>query len=402
MPETDRSMELFFEELVEGRLSRRQVIRRLGAAGLTMSSAGTLLAACGGVKGTNKKNAAKAASATHAKTAIAELDFSNWPLYIDKKVLKDFEKANPGANVKYTEEINDNEEFFGKVRQQLQRGDSLGRDLVVLTDWMASRWIRGGWVEPKDKKNIPNESNLQPGLQHPKFDPTRSYTLPWQSGMTAIGYDPRKTGRKIHSINDLFDPKFKGKVSMLSDPRDSAGLVAISQGKKLDSVTLDDMLAAIAKIDKANKSGQIRRFTGNDYTTDLAKGNLWLAVAYSGDLVQLKADNPALEFVIPDEGAILWTDNMMMPQKPPHPYAAETMMNYVYEPAVAAKIAAFVNYVTPVKGAQEELAKTDPKLAKNPQIFPSDADRAKLQGYPQLSPSDENKMVQAMQKVTGA
>jgi spermidine/putrescine transport system substrate-binding protein len=402
MPEPDRSLDLFFEELVEGRLSRRQVIARLGAAGLTFSSAGTLLAACGGVKGTNKKDATKAASATHAKTAITELDFSNWPLYIDKKVLKDFEKQHPGANVKYTEEINDNEEFFGKVRQQLQRGDSLGRDLVVLTDWMASRWIRGGWVEPKDKKNIPNEKNLQPGLQHPKFDPTRSYTLPWQSGMTAIGYNPKKTGRAITSINDLFDPKFKGKVSMLTDPRDSAGLVAIAQGKKLDSITLDDMMGAIDKIDQENKSGQIRRFTGNDYTTDLAKGNLWLSVAYSGDLIQLQADNPDLKFVIPQEGAILWTDNMMIPQKAPHPYAAETMMNYVYDPAVAAKIAAYVNYVTPVMGAQQELAKTDPKLANNPLIFPSDADRAKLQGYPQLSPADENKMVQAMQKVTGA
>jgi spermidine/putrescine transport system substrate-binding protein len=401
MPEPDRELDLFFEQLVEGRVSRRQLIRRLGAAGLTLSSAGTLLAACGGVKGTDK-GGPTAKTATHAKTAIKQVDFSNWPLYIDKKVLKDFEKQYPGSNVKYTEEINDNEEFFGKVRQQLQSGESLNRDLVVLTDWMASRWVKAGWVEPKDKKNIPNEKNLQPGLQHPKFDPTRSYTLPWQSGMTAIGYNPKKTGRAITSINDLFDPKFKGKVSMLTDPRDSAGLVAIAQGKKLDSITLDDMMGAIDKIDQENKSGQIRRFTGNDYTTDLAKGNLWLSVAYSGDLIQLQADNPDLKFVIPQEGAILWTDNMMIPQKAPHPYAAETMMNYVYDPAVAAKIAAYVNYVTPVMGAQQELAKTDPKLANNPLIFPSDADRAKLQGYPQLSPADENKMVQAMQKVTGA
>src|SRR4051794_960976 len=354
MPEPDRSLELLFEEIVEGRLSRRQVIRRLGAAGLTLSGAGTFLAACGGVKGTEKGTPADT-TATHPRTAVGELDFSNWPLYIDKKVLKDFEKQHPGSHVKYVEEINENEEFFGKVRQPLQQGSSLHRDIVVLTDWMAARWIRGGWLEPIDKKNVPNAKNLQAGLQHPKFDPNRNFTLPWQSGMTAIGYNPKKTGRKLTSIDDLFDPKFKGKVSFLSDPRDSAGLVAISMGKKLDSVTLDDMMAAIDKIDKANKSGQIRRFTGNDYTTDLAKGNLWLAVAYSGDLVQLKADNPTLEFVIPDEGAILWTDNMMMPQKPPHPYAAETMMNYVYDPAVAAKIAAYVNYVTPVKGAKEEL-----------------------------------------------
>src|SRR5919199_441621 len=250
MPERDRDLDLFFEQLVEGRLSRRQVLRRLGAAGLTMSSAGTFLAACGGVKGTDK-GTPEPKTATHAKTAIKELKFSNWQLYIDKSVLKDFEKKYPGSHVSYNEDINDNEEFFGKVRQQLQRGQSLDRDLVVLTDWMAARWIRAGWVEPKDKDNIPNEKNLQPGLRHPKFDPQRSYTLPWQSGMTAIGYNRKKTGRDLHSVNDLFDPKFKGKVSMLTDPRDSAGLVAIGMGKKMDSVSLDDMMAAIDKIDQA-------------------------------------------------------------------------------------------------------------------------------------------------------
>jgi spermidine/putrescine transport system substrate-binding protein len=401
MPEPDRDLDLFFEQLVEGRVSRRQLIRRLGAAGLTLSSAGTLLAACGGVEGTDKGGPTKSA-ATHAKTAIKELNFSNWPLYVDKKVLKQFEKMNPGSDVKYVEEINDNEEFFGKVRQQLQRGDSLDRDIVVLTDFMAKRWINSGWCEPKDKKNIPNEKNLQPVLQHPEFDKNRAFTLPWQSGMTALGYDPQKTGRKLTSINDMFDPKFKGKVSMLMDPRDSAGLVAIGQGVKTATATIDQVLAAIDKIDEENKKGQIRRFTGNDYTTDLAKGNLWVAVAYSGDIFQLKADNPRLEFVIPEEGAILWTDNMLMPQKPPHPYAAETMMNYVYDPAVAARIAAYVDYVTPVAGAQEEMQKVDPKLADDPLIFPTEADRAKLQPHFNLDPADELTMNEAMQKVIGA
>src|SRR3954468_4452290 len=402
MPERDRSLDLLFEEIVEGRLSRRQVLRRLGAAGFAMSSAGTFLAACGGTKGTNTKDPTKAVSGDHPKTKIGEIDFSNWQLYIDKKTLPAFEKQYPGSSVKYTEEINDNEEFFGKVRQQLQRGDSLDRDIVVLTDWMAARWIRGDWVEPLDKGNIPNFKNLQDNLKSPKFDPTRSYSLPWQSGMTAIGYNRKKTGRALNSINDLFDSKFKGRVSFLSDPRDSAGLVMIGDGKDMNNVTLDDARAAIDKIDKANRSGQIRRFTGNDYTSDLAQGNLWVAIAYSGDVIQLQADNPDLEFVVPEEGAILWTDNMMLPQKPPHPYAAETLMNYVYEPPVAAQIAAYVNYVTPVKGAQQELQKTDPKLAGNPLIFPSDADRAKLQPYPQLSPEDERTMVEEMQKVTGA
>jgi spermidine/putrescine transport system substrate-binding protein len=401
MPETDRDLDLFFERLVEGRVSRRQLVKRLGAAGLTLSSAGTLLAACGGVEGTDKGGPSKS-TATHPKVAIKELDFSNWPLYIDKKVLKDFEKQFPGSDVKYTEEINDNEEFFGKVRQQLQRGDSLNRDIVVLTDWMATRWVNSGWLEPKDKKNIPNEKNLVANLQHPSWDKNRAFSLPWQSGMSAIGYNPEKTGRKLTSINDLFDPKFKGKVTMFSDANDSAGLMVLASGKKTEDATIDDVLAGIEKIDEENKKGQIRRFTGNDYTTDLAKGNVWVSVAYSGDIFQLKTDNPKLEFLIPEEGAILWTDNMLIPQKPPHPYAAETMMNYVYEPKVAAKIAAYVNYVTPVEGARAEMEKIDPKLASNQLIFPSAETRAKLHPQVDLTAAEQRQMNDAMQKVIGA
>jgi spermidine/putrescine transport system substrate-binding protein len=402
MPDRDRSLDQLFEEIVEGRLSRRQVLARLGAAGLTLSSAGTLLAACGGTEGTNKNDPTKAVEGNHPKTKIGEIDFSNWQLYIDDKTIPEFEKKHPGAKVNYKEDINDNEEFFGKVRQQLQNGDPIDRDIVVLTDWMAGRWVRAGWSEPLDKDNIPNFKNLQDNLKSPKFDPTRSYTLPWQSGMTAIGYNRKETGREITSINDLFDPKFKGRVSMLADPRDSAGLVLVGEGKDNNDVTLDDVRGAIEKIDKANRDGQIRRFTGNDYTSDLAQGNLWVAVAYSGDVVQLTLSNPDLEFVIPEEGAILWTDNMLIPQKAAHPYAAEVLMDYIYDPKVAARIAEAVSYVTPVKGAQEELAKTNPKLADSPLIFPTDADRAKLQPYPQLSPEDERTMVEEMQKVTGS
>jgi spermidine/putrescine transport system substrate-binding protein len=403
MPEQDRELELFFEQVAEGRVSRRQLLRRLGAAGLTMSSAGTLLAACGGVKGTDKGTPSKT-TAKHPAVAVKQLNFSNWPLYMDpkRKVLKEWSAANNGAHVKYVEEINDLDEFFGKVRQQLQRGESLNRDLVVLTDWMAARWVRGGWVEPKDKSNIPNEKNLQPNLRHPVWDPNRSFSLPWQSGMSAIAYNPKKTGRKLHSINDLFDPKFKGHVTMLSDPHDSAGLMVLLAGKKTEDATLDDVLAGIDKIDQENKKGQIRRFTGNDYTTDMAKGNAWVSVAYSGDLFQLRKDIPGVQFVIPDEGALLWTDNMMMPQKPPHPYAAETMMNFVYEPQIAAQLAAAIAYVSPVVGTQEAMQKIDPSLVHAPTVFPDDATRTKLHPYVTLTASEERQMNEAMQKVTGA
>jgi spermidine/putrescine transport system substrate-binding protein len=391
------------EQMLAGAgVSRRHFVRTLGASALAMSSAGTLLAACGGTEGTEKGgNASKAVSVNHPKTAITELKFSNWPLYIDDKTIKEFD-AKYGGKTKYVEDINDNDEFTGKVQEALRRDRSIGRDLVVLTDWMAARWIRSGWVDAIDKKNIPNEKNLSPNLRSPKFDPKRQYSLPWQSGMTAIGYNPEKTGRKLGSVNDLFDPKFKGHVTMLLEWRDSASFVMLGQGKDPTNATLDDVMAAIDKIGEESKKQQIRQFTGNDYTKGFASGDLWVVLAYSGDVVQLKADNPKLEFLIPEEGAILWTDNMMIPQKPPHVYAAETMMNFVYEPAIAAQIAASVTYVTPVKGAKEELAKTDPKTADNPLIFPSDADLAKLKPYPTLSLEEERQATEAMQAVTGA
>lgn len=392
--------ELVERLLQQERHSRRDFVRRAGASGLAFTGLGAFLAACGGVEGTETKDATAPVSVRHPKVAITELAFSNWPLYIDKGVLRSFEKRY-GGNVRYVEEINENQEFFGKVRQQLQRKQPIGRDLVALTDYMAARWVRNGYVTPIDKANVPNAKNLVAGLRKPKFDPERQYTLPWQSGMTAIGYNPKKTGGKLTSINDLFDPRFKGRVTMLADPHDSAGLVLLSMGIKTEEATIDDVLKAIDKIDEENRKGQIRRFTGNDYTTDLAKGNVWAAVAYSGDVVQLKADSPELEFLIPDEGAMIWSDNLMIPAKAEHPYAAETMMNYVYEPEVAARIAAEVNYVTPVIGAKEALAKTDPELASNELIFPSDETRAKLHPYVTLDQADEDRMLAAMQQVTG-
>jgi spermidine/putrescine transport system substrate-binding protein len=387
--------------LEEERVSRREFVRRAGVAGVACSGVAAFLAACGGVEGTQQSTEGEPVSVRHPKVPIRELEFSNWPLYVDKDVLTSFEKRY-GADVKYVEEINENQEFFGKVRQQLQRNQAIGRDLVVLTDYMAARWVRNGYLTPIDKKNVPNAKNLVPGLRNPKFDPGRQYTLPWQSGMTAIGYNPKKTGGRLTSVNDLFDPRFKGRVTMLADPHDSAGLVLLSLGIKTEDATIDDVLKAIDKIDEENRKGQIRRFTGNDYTTDLAKGNVWAAVAYSGDVIQLRADNPELEFLIPDEGAMLWSDNMMMPQKAAHPYAAETMMNYVYDPEVAARIAAEVNYVTPVMGAKEALARTDPELASNELIFPSEATRAKLHPYVTLDQDEEDRMLAAMQQVTGA
>jgi spermidine/putrescine transport system substrate-binding protein len=390
--------------LTSDRSSRRAFVGRTGSAALATSLLGAALSACGGAEGQggNGGEAAEAPKeANHPKTELGDIVFSNWPLYIDKKVIKSFNKET-GASLKYKEEINDNTEFFGKVRQPLQQGDAIGRDLVALTDWMAARWIRLGYTEPIDKKNTPNvEKNLQDNLRSPKWDPGRNNSIPWQSGQTAIGYNKKEVG-EITSLKALFDPKYKGKVSMFGDARDTTGLVMLMNGVKPEDASIEDVLAAVDEIDKQNRDGQIRRFTGNDYTTDLTKGNVVIAMAYSGDMIQLKADNPELDFVIPEEGAMLWSDNMMIPQKAEHPYGAEVWMNYVYEPEVAAKIAAYVNYVSPVKGAQEILMKTEPELASNEMIFPPADVLARCSGYPNLSVEEEQQMNEAFEAVIGA
>lgn len=396
-PNFERALEAY---LAEERISRRSLLGRAGSAGLSASALSLLLSACG-TKGTSQSKPKGAVAGNHPKVPIGNWTFANWPLYIDKKLLKTFDQRY-GGHVKYVEEINDNDDFFGKVRQQLRAKQPIDRDMVVLTDYMASRWVRSGYAQPIDKKNVPNAKNLVANLATINYDPKRQFTLPWQSGAIGLGYNIKKTGRELKSVKDLFDPKFKGRVTMLSEPYDSANTVLLGDGVDASKATISQILGAIEKIDKANKAGQFRRFTGNDYTTDLAKGNVWVSLAYSGDLIQLQSDNPDLRFAYPEEGAMLFTDNMMIPEKAAHPYAAETMMNFAYDPAIQAKIAAAVNYIPPVKGVQEIVAKSDPKLAANPLVFPSEAIRAKLHAYPALSNADERTMKEAMAKVTGA
>jgi spermidine/putrescine transport system substrate-binding protein len=387
--------------LAQDRMSRRRFVGRAGSAALSTSLLGAFLSACGGAEG-ESSGGQPAAKVDHPKTALSEIVFSNWPLYIDKAVIKDFNREFK-ATLKYSEDINDNNEFFGKVRQPLEQGDSIGRDLVALTDWMAARWIRLKYVEGIDRDNVPNASNLSDNLANPDWDKGRAFSLPWQSGMTGIGFNKKLAG-DVKSFKQLFDPKFKGKVTLLSEARDTLGNIIWMQGKNPSQASVDDLLAACDYLDEQNRKGQIRKFTGNDYTTDLAKGNIVACEAWSGDMVQLKADNPDLEFVIPEEGGMLWSDNMMIPQKAAHPYGAEVAMNYFYDPEVAAKICEYVNYVSPVKGVQEVLAK-DPEtaeLSKNTLVFPDDATRERLALAPTLTVEEEQQMNERFEQVVGA
>jgi spermidine/putrescine transport system substrate-binding protein len=287
---------------------------------------------------------------------------------------------------------------------------NIERDIAVLTDWMAARFIRLGWAEELNKASLPNAVNLVDSLKSPGFDPDRTYTLPWQSGLTAIGYNPQATGRELTSINDIFDPAFAGKVTMLTEMRDTLGLVMLGMGIDPATPSLEDAEAATDKIRQYVDNGHIRRFTGNDYGEDLSAGNVVAAIAWSGDIVQLQIDNPDLTFLIPEEGLMLWSDNMLIPAGAPNKDAAEIYMNSVYEPRVAAKIESWVNYICPVKGAQQAMRDLGAEiededlvaLADDPLIFPDEATLSKTHIFKDLDEEEERQFNDLFQAVIGA
>jgi spermidine/putrescine transport system substrate-binding protein len=357
---------------MQDRYSRADFLRRAAAGGTVLTVPG-LLAACGGGK------SAATTTAAAAKVLQKKIVFSNWPLYID---INDKTKKHPSlqqfqakykVKVSYIEDINDNDSFFGKIEGPLSQGQSIGRDLIVLTDYsgLPGRMVELGWLEKLDKSALPNIKNLLPVQQHPAWDPNREYSLPWQSGMTGIGYDPKKVGGDINSIDELLtNPKLKGKVTFLTEFADSIGLVILANGDDPSKVTKASFDRAVKRLQKAVDSGQIRQFTGNDYAPLLAKGDVWACAAWSGDMVQLQADHPGLKWVLPKAGGIIWTDNMLIP-KGGNAYAASVVMNWFYRPEIAAEVEDYVNYICPVVGADKVLEKKDPAIAKNPLIFPT-------------------------------
>jgi spermidine/putrescine transport system substrate-binding protein len=395
-------LERQFEQILRDEVSRRRLLGR-GAAGALSLSALAYLAACGSETGGSGAN--KPESKVIPKGKIAgDLYVANWPLYIDEKhdTLKKFQDKY-GTKVKYVEEVNDNTEFFGKVRQQYARGDSGGRDIHVVTDWMAGKMIQLGYVQKLDHAALPNvQANLIDRLKSPPFDPKRDYSVPWQSGLTGIIYRKDKVKREPKSIDDLFDPAYKGKVTMLTEMRDTVGLVAASMGFDPEKASKDEFLQAIDKIGKASDSGQIRGFTGNEYTKDITKGDSWAIIGWSGDAVQLEADNPNIKFVPPESGVALWTDNMEVPVGAPEPYTAEKFMDFVYEPQIQAVITAYVNYICPVKGVKEILTKSDPSIGENQLIFPSEETLSNAFIFRQLKPAEDTELTEAFQEVIGA
>ncbi|HSF61240.1 MAG TPA: spermidine/putrescine ABC transporter substrate-binding protein [Gaiellaceae bacterium] len=356
------------------RLTRQELLRR-GAAGGALLAFPSLLAACGGGDGGGNGGGGELKDV---------LNFANWPAYIDvdkPTTLQQFTQET-GIKVNYFEEINDNAEYFAKVQGPLSQGQGIDRDIFVFTD--NSRFpgilVNEGWVQKLDKDLIPNIENLVDAQASPPFDPNREYSLPWQGGMTGIAWNEDLTG-PVESIEQLLeDPKLKGKVSMLQEMADSVGAVMLGNGDDPGAVTDEAFNAAIERVQAAVDSGQIIRFTGNDYMQPLTRGTFAASLSWSGDIVQLLPDNPKLKWAIPRDGGMIWTDNMFIPTGGSVP-TASTYMNYVYDPAVAAKIAAYINYVTPVTGAKEELAKTDPETANNQLIFPDEETLAQVKQF---------------------
>ena len=276
--------------------------------------------------------------------------------------------------------------------------------MLAPTFWMAGRLISLGWVDKLPLDKIPNAKNLRSSLQKPTWDPTGEYSLPWQSGFAGIAYNEQVTGRALTSIDDLWDPAFKGKIGVLSEMRDTLGLIGLSEGVDISKPTAKSLQKAIDALQEQVDSGQIKQFTGNDYMDDLTQGNFAACIGWSGDIAQLSKDSPELKFVIPESGGTLWSDTMVIPKGSDGVTAAAEFMDYVYDPVNAARIAAYVQYVSPVEGVQDELRKLggdSAALADNELLFPTEASSKNLSSFGPLSEADEEALDAAFSKVQG-
>jgi spermidine/putrescine transport system substrate-binding protein len=392
-------------------VSRRSVLRGASLAGLALGSP-TLLAACGTEGAQQTTESCKSEDLSGSEKT---LNFSNWPEYIDvetRKVngqkqtvmptLMDFEKQS-GIEVTYNTDVNDNNEFFAKVRNQLAECESTGRDIFTLTDWMAARMVSLGWIQELDHANMPNvDANLIANLQDPAWDPGRKHSVPWQSGFTGIAYNAKYTG-EVGSMEELLTRSdLKGKVSLLSEMGDTMGFLLKIVGADPEDFTDEQWNQALDKLQGYVSDGQIRRFTGNDYIRDLNAGNLVACEAWSGDVMVMQDSNPDIKWVIPEEGLSLWSDNMLVPNKATHKTNAEKLMNYYYDPEVAARLAAWVWYVSPVEGAREAMEKIDPALVDQPLIFPDDEFLANTWAFMQMDEKQRQQYDEDFAQVIGA
>ena len=390
--------------LIRSSVSRRRVLQAAGIGGAAM-----VAAACG-AGGAEGDAAATAAAAEDLSDTDMTVNWSNWPLYIDidedtgvRPSIERFQQET-GIAVTYTEDVNDNNEFFAKVRTQLEQGQDIGRDLVVLTDWMAALWIQNGFVQKLDKANIPNAVNLLPAWQNVSFDPGREFSLPWQSGFGALGWDKAALQQTLgtdtmNSVDQLFDPRLQGRVTVLSEMRDTMGILLAYQGADPSNFTDDQWASAIELLTKQVDAGQIRQVTGNDYAAALETGDVIAVIGWSGDMYQLGEERFGV--ALPETGGMLWTDNMLIPALAQHKKNAEKLINFYYEPEIAAMVAAYVQYISPVNGAQQAMEALDPSLVDSQWIFPSEETFANSYVFMTLTPEQNEQYERDFQRAIG-
>ena len=337
------------------------------------------------------------------------LNFSNWPFYIDEDddgnypTLVRFQEQT-GIAVNYMVDYDDNNTYYAKVRDQLQLGQDIGADIVVPTEWMAARWGQLGFVQELNESNIPNKANVVDSLANPGWDPGRKMSLPWQGGFAGLAYNTEKVG-EIRTVEDLWAPELKGRVVVLSEMRDTVGLLMMANGVDISSDWgADEFNAALDVLREQVEAGQIRNVRGNSYTEDLVNEDALVAIGWSGDITLINFENgyddgEKWRFVIPETGATIWNDTMVVPIGSPRKANAEALMNYYYEPEVAAEVAAWVNYVTPVKGAYEAAMEIDPELAENKMIFPDEATLSQVKAFRTLTSDEDNEYQAAFQAI---
>ncbi len=386
--------------------SRRAVLGGAGALGVA-----GVLAGCGTAQGADDVvESTTPVPAADRSASEKVVNWANWPLYLDKSddgksypTLDAFQKRT-GIAVTYSEDIEDNDSYYGKTHAQMAEGRDIGRDLVVLTDYMASRLIRQGLVQRFDAGALPNAKNILPALREVSFDPGRQHSMTWQSGFAGIAYNIEKVKPEIKTVDELWTRSdLHGRVEVLTEWRDTLGLIMRSQGTDISKpFTLQKFNSALGVLQENLRTGQIRQVKGNSYKEDLISGDAVAVMAWSGDIFQLNAENgDKWKFVLPESGGTLWSDNLMIPIGSPHKRNAEELIDYYYDPKVAAEVAAYVNYICPVQGAREEMLKIDRKLAADPLIFPSEDELKTVQVFTKLDPATETLYTDAFQKTLG-
>ena len=384
--------------LSKAEVSRREVLRRLGIGAGAVTVA-PWLAACG-IGGEAERNKQEEGGPSFTTNEInGTLNFANWPAYIDKAkgespTLQQFTKATD-IQVNYKEVINDNVSFFSTIREPLANGQPVEWDLIVVTDWLIGKMARLGYLEELDHSKIPNfEAHAGEIYKDPSYDPGNAHSVPWQSGITGIAYNPELTKREITSVEDLFDPAFKGKVGMMTEMRDTMNLVLLGMGITPEDATLEDAQAAADKLIEQRDQEIVRSYYGNDYVQPLANGDLALTMAWSGDVLgKTLGGSSKIEFVVPDEGGILWVDNLAIPQNAANPMDAHELMNFVYQPDIAAQMTAWINYISPVPEAQAILQDANDaytrQVANSPLVFPTPDMESRLHHYKNLTEEEE-------------